>query len=310
MRQARSRLRADGVLSLSFSLMSDQIGRKIEQTLEAAFDGRRPLCVEAEYDRAVTFFQSEQPLGLSPDRLRDSGFADCSARFANAAIQADVSTDDWPFFYMPRRTYPVSYLVMIGMVLYLSRYLMRTFGERSTGAETPFFLLGAGFMLVETKGITEMGLTFGNTWQVVGVVIAGILVMAFLANCAVQWFAIRRPLVPYVLLLSSLTLGLVVARGGGLPSTTAGQIASVLLLTSPVFFSGLVFSSLVATAPSISSAMAANLFGAMCGGVLEYNAMYFGFQFLYWLAGALYVGAFLMSLRKPRAIVVSGFSRT
>jgi hypothetical protein len=30
-----------------------------------------------------------------------------------------------------------------------------------------FFLLGAGFM-VETKAITELGLSFGNTWQVVG----------------------------------------------------------------------------------------------------------------------------------------------
>ena len=51
--------------------------------------------------------------------------------------------------------------------------------------------------------------------------------------------------------------------------------------------------------------MAANLFGAMCGGLLEYNAMYFGFQFLYWLAGALYLGAFLTSLRKPQAVARS-----
>jgi hypothetical protein len=131
-------------------------------------------------------------------------------------------------------------------------------------------------------------------------------VMAFLANCAVRWLAIRRPFVPYLLLLSSLALGLIVARGGGLASTTAGQIASVLLLTSPVFFSGIVFSSLIATSPSISSAMAANLFGAMCGGLLEYNAMYFGFQFLYWLAGALYVGAFLASLWKPQVAVAAG----
>ncbi len=42
--------------------------------------------------------------------------------------------------------------------------------------------------------------------------------------------------------------------------------------------------------------MSANLFGAMCGGLLEYNAMYFGFQFLYWLAAALYAGAFVSSL--------------
>jgi hypothetical protein len=62
-----------------------------------------------------------------------------------------------------------------------------------------------------------------------------------------------------------------------------------------MFFSGIVFSSLLATSTGLSGAMAANLFGAMCGGMLEYNAMYFGFQFLYWLAAALYAGAFLSS---------------
>jgi SAM-dependent methyltransferase len=309
-REARARLRPGGVLSLSFSLMSNQIGRKIQQTLESAFDGRPPLCVEAQYDLAVTFFQSDQPLTLPEAGLRDAGFADCGARFANAAIKADVSTDDWPFFYMPRRTYPVSYLVMIALILYLTRCVMRAFGEEPIGGQTPLFLLGAGFMLVETKAITEMGLTFGNTWQVVGVVIAGILIMAFLANVVVQRLAVRRSFIPFVLLLSALAAGVLVARSGGLPSTTAGQIGTVLLLTSPVFFSGIVFSSLVAASPSISSAMAANLFGAMCGGLLEYNAMYFGFQFLYWLAGALYAGAFLISLRQPKAAVVSGFSRT
>jgi hypothetical protein len=62
-----------------------------------------------------------------------------------------------------------------------------------------------------------------------------------------------------------------------------------------MFFSGLVFSSLVATEVDLPGALAANLFGAMCGGLLEYNAMYFGFQFLYVLAAGLYAGAFVFS---------------
>ena len=49
--------------------------------------------------------------------------------------------------------------------------------------------------------------------------------------------------------------------------------------------------------------MAANLFGAMCGGLLEYNSMYFGFQFLYWLAAALYAAAFVTSLIKRQPAV-------
>ena len=45
--------------------------------------------------------------------------------------------------------------------------------------------------------------------------------------------------------------------------------------------------------------MALNLLGAMFGGVLEYNAMYFGFQFLYWLAMGLYLSAFTASYLRP-----------
>jgi hypothetical protein len=47
--------------------------------------------------------------------------------------------------------------------------------------------------------------------------------MAFLANRVVDRRQIRRPLVPYVLLLLSLAVGLVVARGGGFPSTPASS---------------------------------------------------------------------------------------
>ena len=302
-RDARSRLKESGVLVLSFALITKDMGRKIHKMLEAAFDGRAPVCVEGRYDYSVTFFQSRTgQVQLPPETLAGLGFRECTARFADPAIQADLSTDDWPFFYMPLRTYPVSYLVMIGLVLALSLYLIASFNERPTVGNLPYFLLGAGFMLVETKGITEMGLAFGNTWQVIGIVIAGILTMAFLANWVVDRLQIRRPLVPYVLLLLSLAVGLVVARGGGFPSTLAGQLATVVVLTSPMFFSGIVFSSLIATTTGLSGAMAANLFGAMCGGMLEYNAMYFGFQFLYWLAAALYAGAFLSSLLTVRSV--------
>jgi hypothetical protein len=45
----------------------------------------------------------------------------------------------------------------------------------------------------------------------------------------------------------------------------------------------------------------------MCGGLLEYNSMYFGFQFLYLMAAGLYVLAFiweLFRLRFDREVVV------
>lgn len=117
---------------------------------------------------------------------------------------------------LPRRVYPVSYLIMIVLILALSVSFVGNFMEETPRfSHLSFFFLGAGFMLVETKGITEMGLTFGNTWQVIGFVIAGILIMAFLGNCAVHWLKIQRPLVPYVFLWITLAVGWLVSKSGG-----------------------------------------------------------------------------------------------
>ena len=292
-KEARARLKPGGLLVVSFSALTDAIGRKMYEMLRQAFDGAAPAVVSAGYDGAVVFLQTKEGgFVLPPEALAETGLQDQSAHYRESSALVDVSTDDWPFFYMPRRVYPVSYLLMLGMVLLGSLFLTRTLvAERPRFGELAFAFLGAGFMLVETKAITELGLTFGNTWQVIGIVIAGVLIMAFLANAAVHRFDLRRPHVAYALLLGSLALGWLVSRAGGLPSTAAGRIASVALLTSPLFFSGIVFSTLLGARGSVAAVMAANLLGAMAGGLLEYNSMYFGFRFLYLLAMALYAVA-------------------
>jgi spermidine synthase len=301
LREARARLKPDGVVSLSFSVLSNEIGRKIYLMMQQAFDGHPPVCIHSRYDLSVIFMQSKNGgLKLPADQFLRTGFEDISGAYADPALKADVSTDDWPFFYMPRRVYPRSYLFMVGLVLLLSAAFFASFlRDRPRFSQAAFFLLGAGFMLVETKGITELGLALGNTWQVIGIVIAGVLAMAYLANGVVSALRVRRPLVPYLLLLASLGLGLAVARAGGFPPTAAGKLATVLVLTCPLFFSGMVFSTLIAGTERLSGAMALNLLGAMCGGLLEYNSMYFGFQFLYWLAIALYLAALATSLARP-----------
>ncbi len=308
LREARARLDEDGVISLSFAVLSEELGRKIYLMMEEAFDGHPPVCVYTRYDGSVIFLQSKEgELQVAEELLESTGFSDITAAFANPAVQADVSTDDWPFFYMPRRVYPRSYLFMVGLVFVLSVAFFASFvAERPRFNQAAFFFLGAGFMLVETKGITELGLTLGNTWQVIGVVIIGVLLMCCLANEVVVRLGIRRPFVPYLLLLASLAVGLAIARGGGFPPTVAGKLATVLVLTCPLFFSGIVFSTLIAETSALSGAMALNLLGAMCGGLLEYNSMYFGFQFLYWLGIGLYLAALLSSRFGKSPVALSG----
>jgi len=65
------------------------------------------------------------------------------------------------------------------------------------------------------------------------------------------------------------------------------------LLSLPLLFSGIVFSTLLAARSHISGIMAMNLLGAIVGGLLEYNSMYLGFQALYLMAMACYALAFV-----------------
>jgi spermidine synthase len=302
LRDARARLKSDGMISLSFCVMRPDMGRKIYLMLQQVFDGRPPRCVAAYYDGSVIFLESnDKSWGLPEATVSQAGFRDISTYYSDPSLRADVSTDDWPFFYMPLRVYPGSYLLMIGQILVLSLLITGNFvRERPQFSHLPFFFLGVGFMLVETKAITEMGLTFGNTWQVIGLVIASILVMAFLANCAVLVLKIRQPYIPYLILCATVLLGWSVARAGGLPSTTIGRIETTILLTSPLFFSGIVFSNLIANREGVAGIMALNLLGAVCGGLLEYNSMYFGFRSLYLLAIGCYFLAFITGLRTPQ----------
>jgi hypothetical protein len=298
--QARARLRDGGLLSLSFTVLSPQIGHKVYLMLREAFGGVPPVCISAAYDGSVVFLERKKaPLLVDPRSLATAGFADVTNAFADSRIPATPATDDWPFFYMPRRVYPFSYGAVMVLLLLLSVGLtMSLSAQRPHRGQAEVFLLGVGFMLVETKNITELGLLFGNTWRVIGVVIAGILTMGFLANLCV---ASRRGLhvaLPYSLLLLALASGASVAYGGGLPATTAGRLGTVALLSLPLFFSGLAFSAAISRSGAVSGAMAANLAGAMVGGFLEYNSMYLGFTAMYWLALVVYGLAMIVVLTR------------
>jgi hypothetical protein len=288
LREARSRLKPDGMISLAFWELSKAHSRKIDLMLQEAFDGRSPVCA---FDGTM-FLISNDPNWTPPPDLNAS-----TGACGNPMVPASISTDDWPFFYMPQRVYPVSYLVMISQILALSLLLVGNFVPESPRFNhLSFFFLGAGFMLVETKGITELGLTFGNTWQVIGIVIAGILIMAFLGNCLVQWLSIKRRVIPYLCLFAALAVGWLAAGAGGFPSTPLGRLETVVVLSMPFVFSGIVFSTLLSTTERISGVMAMNLLGAIVGGLLEYNSMYFGFRALYLMAMVCYLLAFLSEL--------------
>lgn len=107
-------------------------------------------------------------------------------------------------------------------------------------------------------------------------------------------------MIPYLLLFSTLAVGWYVARSGGFASTPLGRLETVIVLTLPLLFSGIVFSTLLSSKGQISGMIAMNLLGAMCGGLLEYNSMYFGFRFLYLMAMGCYLLAFIAEMAFPQ----------
>lgn len=292
-KEARSKLKHGGVVSLTFSLVSPELGRKLYLMLQQAFDGMPPVVYRSGYDGGYTFLISDNKT-LFPNSV-GSFDRNVTANFANNNVKVDVSTDDWPFFYMPVRKYPVSYLFLLSLLLLISIILVKNV-SRSSGLSfiaLPFFL-GAGFMLVETKAITELALVFGSTWVVISAVIGSILIMSFIANI----FVLKINKKGYNIFIFYLFLAIALIAGTqarNIYSIFQNQIIPVIVLTIPVFFSGYIFSNELKRTVYLPTFLSSNLLGAMFGGFLEYNSMYFGFGLLSILAIILYFMAFILS---------------
>ena len=204
-------LKPDGVVSIAFALPNESLGLQAVAYPWRIPGAGKPLAVRVGYDsKTTTAFIAQKGRNAvlaDPKAFAAFGFEDVSAHFAQPYSAESIPTDDWPFFYMIKRTYPLSYMIALGMVLMLSyMFVRKTIGwtEPIERSYLPFFFLGAGFMLVETKAITELGLHLGGTWFVIAITITMVLLMAFLANLLVQRKLAPRTSIAYLGLLASL----------------------------------------------------------------------------------------------------------
>ena len=172
-----------------------------------------------------------------------SSLKEATSEFDDSRIKANKSTDGWPFFYMPIKKYPLSYLFMILILLTVSIIYIRKFISGANGGfSITCFFLGAGFMLVEPKWITELALVYGSTWIVISIVVASILIMAFFANVLVIRTGTSSPPITYSLIFVSLIVGLgsTFADFSSFVPWANRMIMSVIL-TLPLFFQDLPF---------------------------------------------------------------------
>jgi hypothetical protein len=216
--------------------------------------------------------------------------------------RSPVPTDDWPYLYLRSRSIPTvdwQFLAVIGVVVLL--IMARSF-PMVLRPDWHFWLLGAAFLLIEFKSITELALLFGTTWLVNAIAISGVLVMILLANVVVLRRRRVSLNVAFVLLgLSLLFLYLLPLQALNALPFLPRLILGGGALSIPLFFSGLIFAESLRRAGEVSRPMASNLAGAMVGGLLEYGSLVWGIKSLYLMALGLYLAAWLALRHRPRA---------
>ena len=297
LQSARRLMKPGGTMVLSFAGVPF-VNQRIFAMLEAAF-GHPPVALKTGFaGSGISFIE-----GATQDRARTLPFPDISdsLHWPNPTI----ATDSWPFLYLDHRTIPVSLLMLLVVIVLGTNRLLKSslgVGWTSNTEYRQMFFLGAAFMLLETKGITQLSLLFGSTWIVNSVVIGTFLTMGFLANL---WVIVRPVSLrfTFVLLFISLLLGLVISPSHFFASSAAIKvIAAGLLVGVPVFFSGIIFSTSFRVSSHPEKALAVNLFGAIAGGILENAVMLGGINTLGALAILLYAAALICSLAKaPKA---------
>ena len=278
-------LRPGGAIVVAFSAGRSFIPGRIYATLESAF-GFPPQVYDNGYVEGLTYVVRKtggpQPVG----RLRE-----ITEQFSGGKAGSLIATDHWPFLYLANRRIPKSVIWVLVLFLIGTLFVLRqsvSLPSIASRQSLHLFLLGVGFLLLETKGVTELSLLFGSTWTVNAVVIAAFLGMGLLANILVTRWSVRRSFV-YAVLFALLLLNLVTPYSmfGGL-SVPLKILAAAVVVALPVFFSGMIFSRSFRGVARPSQALGINLFGAVVGGTLENVVMIGGTLSLGVLAIALY----------------------
>lgn len=264
------------------------------EKLDQAFAEHGDFWLHPEHERSLAIDGFDPPANAV-----DEGFVALRPAEIEPASELVPATDDWPFLYVREPSLPALYLrgvVLVGGCALLLLYLLAP--GRRLAFDGRMFFLGAGFLLLETRAVVHLALLFGSTWSVNAAVFFAVLLVVLAANAyvlRVRSVDLRRH---YAALFVMLGVGAVVPfdaflHGG---SATLGMVAALLVM-APVFFAGVVFADSFrrSTRPELS--FAANIAGAIAGGLAEYASMALGFRHLLLLAAIIYAA----SIFRPRS---------
>jgi hypothetical protein len=322
MRTAYGLLNDDGVLVISFAVGPEWLARKVVEMVREG-TGKEPITYmdipEETGKESTTYPVVPKERGREPTRfMRGGHVVVCASKgqlenvreriggFVRVRLAGnsagehgfDAPTDDWPYLYLRTKGVPRDYLVVIAVLLGLSALVLLPLrGLRWKASDGHFFFLGMGFLLLETKSISDCSLYFGATWVVTTLVVAGVLLMVLGAN----WMAMglkRFSLSLYAPLFAVLATLYLVPHDWVLSLPLAARLAWVLLAVPfPIFFAGLIFSTTFRDVGDPSGLLGTNLLGAMAGGFCEYLGMAVGNQNLTLIVILAYAASLVCQIR-------------
>lgn len=291
--QVREHLTDNGLVAVTFAVGAPWIEERLGQMLVEVFGTDRVFVYHGSI--GTTFVTGS----IAPDRLAEVGLSVWEPD--PAAEELPLATDDWPYLYLRVRKVPTAYwqaLLAIGLVCVA--VVARSF----PGALRPkwhFFLLGAAFLLIEFKIITELALLFGTTWLVNVLAVSGVLLMALAANLVVLWRKRLNLRIAYMLLFVSLGANYffpLSLLSGFSPAIRA--VMGLALLSLPLFFAGLIFGESLRRAKETARPLASNLIGSVAGGVLFYGSLIWGIKSLILIAAVIYAGSLLALVMRKK----------
>ena len=304
---ARSRLAPDGLLVLSFGPFREDIQFRQYAMVRDVF-GQDPLYFVHENNHRTIVAGAINSIGeiALPTEWSQIDADEIAAGFERYPHARELATDDWPHLYITDRSIPSEYIaVLVGIVL-VALLLVRSNFKAVYRVDFHFMFLGAGFLLLETKSVTEYALLVGSTWVTNSVVFTVILAAILVVNLAVArgWMRLSVPI-----LFGGLGMALVlqyvfpVSRWAG-PGGAGTALLAGLYLGIPMLLASAIFATTFRVAVLGSAALASNLVGSVIGGVSEYSSLAVGLRALSLVALVMYGFAFL-SWRRSRSTLES-----
>jgi spermidine synthase len=309
---AKRLLNDDGILILKFEVTSrwTWMGQRFYSMLNDVF-AHPPLTYFSDTVGglldATVFIESSSPsLWQKSLNNQESAFLSSHPPAFPQSIQnaPPPTTDDWPYIYHYGRSIPRAYFAVSIVVLLMALYLVGPFFKPRKRSAWEFFLLGAGFMLMETQLVSRLALFFGTTWLVNCIALTGILTVLLLANVYVKQKLPKNLAIYYGCLCATLLIDFLIpwSRVPGSGSFVGTIVCFAYCV--PVFFAGVIFTESFRRFHGRSDAFGANMLGAVAGGLAQNLSFIVGMKALLLIAAIVYGGAAFVGIARPRVRIV------